>query len=191
MDTRKRLLFIGCRNPQKLIVMSADDGKILAALSIGAGVDATKIDGDLAFASCADGSLAVARETSAGKIRNRTNRKDAAGSPNHGSRSEDSHDLSTNIGIRSGCGRNATSFKPGHVHDCCGCESKQSLVTVQGSRSLAFHQRMQKIRLLPGGVPLAALKPSSSKKILTGLFPEFRLFRLYRQTRFADLPGFA
>jgi DNA-binding beta-propeller fold protein YncE len=68
MDTRKRLLFIGCRNPQKLIVMSANDGKILAALPIGAGVDATKIDGDLAFASCADGSLAVARETSAGKF---------------------------------------------------------------------------------------------------------------------------
>src|SRR5882757_2163758 len=68
MDTKKRLLFIGCRNPQKLIVMSANDGKIVAALPIGAGVDATKIDGDLAFASCADGSLAVARETSAGKF---------------------------------------------------------------------------------------------------------------------------
>ena len=68
MDTRKRLLFIGCRNPQKLIVMSADDGKILAALPIGAGVDATKIDGGLAFASCADGSLAVANETSPGKF---------------------------------------------------------------------------------------------------------------------------
>ena len=68
MDTKKRLLFIGCRNPQKLIVMSANDGKIVAALPIGAGVDATKIDGGLAFASCADGSLAVARETSAGKF---------------------------------------------------------------------------------------------------------------------------
>jgi hypothetical protein len=68
MDTQKRLLFIGCRNPQKLIVMSANDGKILAALPIGAGVDATKIDGGLAFASCADGSLAVARETSPGKF---------------------------------------------------------------------------------------------------------------------------
>jgi DNA-binding beta-propeller fold protein YncE len=68
MDTKKRLLFIGCRNPQKLIVMSANDGKILAALPIGAGVDATKIDGGLAFASCADGSLAVASETSPGKF---------------------------------------------------------------------------------------------------------------------------
>src|SRR5207248_867424 len=68
MDTKKRLLFIGCRNPQKLIVMSADDGKILAALPIGSGVDATKIDGDLAFASCADGTLAAAKETSPGKF---------------------------------------------------------------------------------------------------------------------------
>jgi DNA-binding beta-propeller fold protein YncE len=68
MDTKKRLLYIGCRNPQKLIVMSADSGKILAALPIGAGVDATKIDGKWAFASCADGSLAVVRETSPGKF---------------------------------------------------------------------------------------------------------------------------
>lgn len=68
MDTKRRLLFIGCRNPQKLIVMSANDGKILAALPIGAGVDATKIDDDLVFASCADGSLAVASEKSPGKF---------------------------------------------------------------------------------------------------------------------------
>jgi hypothetical protein len=68
MDTKKRLLFIGCRNPQKLIVMSANDGKIPADLPIGPGVDATKIDGSLAFASSADGSLAVASETSPGKF---------------------------------------------------------------------------------------------------------------------------
>jgi DNA-binding beta-propeller fold protein YncE len=68
MDTKKRRLFIGCRKPQKLIVMSADDGKILADLPIGAGVDATKIDGSQAFASCRDGSLAVAGETSPGKF---------------------------------------------------------------------------------------------------------------------------
>jgi DNA-binding beta-propeller fold protein YncE len=64
MDVKKRRLFIGCRKPQKLIVMSADDGKVLADLPIGAGVDATKFDpnGD-AFASCGDGTLTVARET--------------------------------------------------------------------------------------------------------------------------------
>jgi hypothetical protein len=68
MDTKKRLLFIGCRKPQKLIVMSADDGKILTDLPIGAGVDATKVLGSQAFASCRDGSLAVAGETSPGKF---------------------------------------------------------------------------------------------------------------------------
>jgi hypothetical protein len=59
LDRKNHLLFIGCRNPQKLIVMSTDDGKVVADLPIGAGVDATKIDGDQAFASCGDGSLIV------------------------------------------------------------------------------------------------------------------------------------
>ena len=67
MDPANRRLFVGCRKPQKLIVMSADDGKVLADLPIGAGVDATQFDGDI-FASCRDGTLAVARETSPGKF---------------------------------------------------------------------------------------------------------------------------
>jgi DNA-binding beta-propeller fold protein YncE len=66
MDVAQRRLFIGCRNPQKLIVMSADDGKILSDLPIGMGVDATKFAGDV-FASCGDGTLTVARETTPGK----------------------------------------------------------------------------------------------------------------------------
>jgi hypothetical protein len=68
IDTEKRRLFIGCRNPQKLIVMSTDDGKVLADLPIGAGVDATKFDGRQAFASCRDGKLEVAGETAPGKL---------------------------------------------------------------------------------------------------------------------------
>jgi len=67
MDTKKRLLFIGCRKPQKMIVMSADDGKVLADLPIGAGVDATKFDSGQALASCRDGKLFVAGENAAGK----------------------------------------------------------------------------------------------------------------------------
>ena len=65
MDAVRHRLFIGCRKPQKLIVMSSDSGKVLADLPIGAGVDAAQFDGD-AFASCRDGTLAVARETSPG-----------------------------------------------------------------------------------------------------------------------------
>jgi DNA-binding beta-propeller fold protein YncE len=68
MDTEKRRLFIGCRKPPKLIVMSAADGKVLAALPIGEGVDATKLLDGSAFASCRDGTLAVARETSPEKF---------------------------------------------------------------------------------------------------------------------------
>jgi hypothetical protein len=59
LDSKHHLLFIGCRNPQKMIVMSTDDGKVVADLPIGAGVDATAADGSEAFASCGDGSLVV------------------------------------------------------------------------------------------------------------------------------------
>lgn len=68
IDTKNHRLFIGCRKPQKLIVMSTNDGKVISDLPIGAGVDATKIDTGQAFASCRDGSLAVASETSPGKF---------------------------------------------------------------------------------------------------------------------------
>jgi DNA-binding beta-propeller fold protein YncE len=67
MDTARRRLFVGCRRPQKLIVMDADSGKVLADFPIGAGVDAAKFADD-AFASCGDGSLTVVRETSPGKF---------------------------------------------------------------------------------------------------------------------------
>src|ERR1700730_15356704 len=68
IDTKKHRLVIGCRKPQKLIVMSTDDGKVLADLPIGESVDATKIDGDQLFASCRDATLTVAAETSPGKF---------------------------------------------------------------------------------------------------------------------------
>ena len=59
MDEKHHVLFVGCRNPQKLIVMSTEDGKVVADLPIGAGNDAVQTDGDRAFASCGDGSLIV------------------------------------------------------------------------------------------------------------------------------------
>ena len=48
--------------------MSTDNGKVLADLPIGDHVDAVKIDGGQIFASCADGTLAVAEEASPGKF---------------------------------------------------------------------------------------------------------------------------
>src|SRR6185437_6830488 len=68
LDAQKGRLFIGCRKPQMMIVMSTKDGKVLASLPIGAGVDATKLDSGEAFASCRDGSLIVAAEKPPGKF---------------------------------------------------------------------------------------------------------------------------
>ncbi len=63
-DKEKGRLFIGCRNPQKMVVMSTADGKVLSSLPIGAGVDAVKLDRGEAFASCYDGSLVAVTEKS-------------------------------------------------------------------------------------------------------------------------------
>lgn len=60
MDQKHHRLFIGCRKPQQLVVINAQTGKVEEALPIGAGVDATVFDDGQAFASCRDGSLAVA-----------------------------------------------------------------------------------------------------------------------------------
>jgi YVTN family beta-propeller protein len=68
IDAKNGHLFIGCRKPAKLIVMSTENGKVLADLPIGEGVDATLFDRGAAFASCRDGSLVVVREISPGKF---------------------------------------------------------------------------------------------------------------------------
>src|SRR5579862_4348553 len=64
IDAAKHRLFVGCRKPQKMIVMSTDDGKVVGDLPIGVGVDATRWDGHQAFASTREGKLSVAEETS-------------------------------------------------------------------------------------------------------------------------------
>ncbi len=62
IDTEKNRLFIGCRKPQKMLIMSTDDGKVVGDLPIAAGVDATRWDGDHAFASTREGKLSVVGE---------------------------------------------------------------------------------------------------------------------------------
>jgi hypothetical protein len=62
IDPAKHLLFIGCRGPQKLIVMSTEDGKVQTALPLGAVNDAVRSYYGQVFASCGDGSLTVAGE---------------------------------------------------------------------------------------------------------------------------------
>jgi hypothetical protein len=66
IDPASHLLFIGCRNPQRLVVMNDETSKVEAALPIGSGVDATAFGAGEAFASAGDGTLAVAAQT-AGK----------------------------------------------------------------------------------------------------------------------------
>jgi DNA-binding beta-propeller fold protein YncE len=69
LDRKNRRLFSGCDNKMMAIV-NADDGKVLATLPIGEGVDATAFDDEagLAFASCGEGVLTVVHEESPDKF---------------------------------------------------------------------------------------------------------------------------
>jgi hypothetical protein len=60
MDAAKHRLYIGCRNPQKLVEMNSDTGTLESSVPIGAGVDAVGLAQGHAFASCRDGSLIAA-----------------------------------------------------------------------------------------------------------------------------------
>lgn len=62
IDPASHHLFIGCRRPAKMIVMSTESGKVEAALPIGAGNDSARFGHGQAFASCGDGTLAVVGE---------------------------------------------------------------------------------------------------------------------------------
>ena len=65
-DPISRRLFVACHS-KTLLVLDADAGTILASFPIGAGNDAVKFDpaSKLAFASNADGTLAVVQENGA------------------------------------------------------------------------------------------------------------------------------
>ena len=68
IDRSKARIFIGCRGPEKLIVMSTKDGKVVSDMPIGPSVDAVKFDRGQAFASTAGSQLFVAGEKSPGKF---------------------------------------------------------------------------------------------------------------------------
>ena len=69
IDSGHHRLFIGCRKPQKLLVMDCDNGKVLADLPIGRGVDAVNFDDGYAIASCGDGTLTVVGESAPGQFK--------------------------------------------------------------------------------------------------------------------------
>lgn len=70
MDQKHRRLFAGCHN-KVMAVVNADDGKVVATVPIGQGVDANAFDAgtDLAFSSNGDGTLTVVHEDSADKFK--------------------------------------------------------------------------------------------------------------------------
>jgi hypothetical protein len=69
MDTKTRRLFVPTHS-QSFLVLSADTGKILATLPMGAGNDAAKFDPGLkfAFASNGDGTLTILHEDGGDKF---------------------------------------------------------------------------------------------------------------------------
>ncbi len=63
VDAGKGRVFAGCRN-ERMVVLDAANGKVLATPAIGQGVDACAFDPGtgFAFASCGDGTLTVVKE---------------------------------------------------------------------------------------------------------------------------------
>jgi len=70
IDTKKERLFASCHN-QKMVVVDGNTGKIMSALPIGKGTDATIFDPGthLAFSSNGDGTLTVIQDEGSGKYK--------------------------------------------------------------------------------------------------------------------------
>lgn len=69
IDVKNHRLFLGCRN-KLMVMMDNTDGKVLASVPIGQGVDANAFDPgtQLAFASCGDGTTTIAKEETPDKL---------------------------------------------------------------------------------------------------------------------------
>ena len=64
MDQKNRILFAACRNPAAMVILGADDGKVITTLPIeggtdGAGFNASSME---AFSSAGNGTLTVVKE---------------------------------------------------------------------------------------------------------------------------------
>src|ERR1035437_7195201 len=66
MDVKNQILFVACRKPQTMVIMSAKDGKIIDTLPLGAGTDGAVFNPNTmeAFSSQGDGTLTVIKENS-------------------------------------------------------------------------------------------------------------------------------
>jgi len=63
IDVKNHRLFLGCDN-KLMVMMDSTNGKVLASVPIGEGVDGAAFDPEtkLAFASCGDSTTTIARE---------------------------------------------------------------------------------------------------------------------------------
>jgi hypothetical protein len=66
MDQKNRILFATCRNPQVMVMVGADDGKVITTLPIGQGTDGAVFNPTTneVFSSQGDGTLTVVKEQS-------------------------------------------------------------------------------------------------------------------------------
>jgi hypothetical protein len=69
IDGQHHRLFLGCGN-KLMVMMDSTNGKVVASVPIGQGVDATKFDRgtQLAFCSCGDGTVTIAHEDAPDKL---------------------------------------------------------------------------------------------------------------------------
>jgi DNA-binding beta-propeller fold protein YncE len=69
LDPKNHRLFLGCDN-KLMVMMDSTDGKVLASVPIGQGVDGSAFDPgtQLAFASCGDGTTTIAKEETPDKL---------------------------------------------------------------------------------------------------------------------------
>lgn len=70
IDLANHRLFLGCGGSKTMEMMDSTNGKVLASVPIGDGVDANAFDPEtkLAFASCRDGTVTIAHEDSPDKL---------------------------------------------------------------------------------------------------------------------------
>ena len=66
MDQKNRILFATCHSPQVMVILGADDGKVITTLPIGRGTDGAVFNPDTqeVFSSQADGTLTIVKENS-------------------------------------------------------------------------------------------------------------------------------
>jgi DNA-binding beta-propeller fold protein YncE len=65
-DVKNHILFASCHDPQNMVILSSDDGKIITTLPIGNGTDGATFNANTmeAFSSQRDGTLTVIKENS-------------------------------------------------------------------------------------------------------------------------------